>query len=329
MTAIPIACLVTIATLAFPRAALAAVLDQVAVQTGAAQERGFCRAESAGAGGYVVERIAGRLHCLSANGTMTVFLATDSGVVAVDAPPPLMEVYLPAVRSVIPAPVTHLIYSHSHLDHIGGASRMPPGAVRIAHEETARTLARRSDPGRPAPTRTFAVADTLRVGGDILVLRHHGPNHDVGQLLVYAPRERVLVGIDLWNGSAPWFRMGGGKDVPGYLALHDSLLAYDFDVFVGGHGAATGTRRDIERQREYLWDVVAAADSAVAAVNYAAGVAGVPPAAHPYEKLAKFYARQAADCARRVLAHWRGRLPGVEAATPSHCEAMLESRRVD
>jgi glyoxylase-like metal-dependent hydrolase (beta-lactamase superfamily II) len=298
-------------------------------QAGAAQARGFCRAEATGGAGYVVERIAGRLYCLAKSGTMTVFLATDAGVVALDAPPALAEVYLPAIRGVTDAPVTHLVYSHSHLDHIGAASRMPAGAARIAQEETARTLGRRRDPRRPLPTRTFAVADTLSVGGETLVLRFHGPNHDGGQLLVWAPRERVLVGIDLYNGSAPWFRLGGAKDVPGYLALHDSLLAYDFEVFVGGHGARTGTREDLERQRSYLRDVAAAADSAAAEVDYAASAAAMPADAHGYEKLARFYREQADACTRRVLARWRARLPGVEAATPSHCEAMLESRRVD
>jgi glyoxylase-like metal-dependent hydrolase (beta-lactamase superfamily II) len=304
-------------------------LALVGPPAGAAQAPGFCRADAIGAKGYVVERIAGRLYCLAGNGTMTVFLATDAGVVAVDAPPALAEVYLPAIREVTPAPVTHLIYTHSHLDHIGGASRMPAGAVRIAQEETARTLARRQDPRRPLPTRTLAVADTLRVGGEMLVLRYHGPNHDQGQLLVYAPRERVLVGIDLFNGSAPWFRLGGAKDVPGYLALHDSLLAYDFEVFVGGHGARTGTRGDLERQRQYLGDVAAAADSAAAEVDFAASTAGLPAAAHGYERLERFYGDQVARCTRRVLERWRGRLPGVEPVTPSHCEAILESRRVD
>ena len=307
----------------------AGVVALLLAGSASAQERGFCRAESAGPRGHVVERIAGRLYCVAANGTMTVFLATEAGVVAVDAPPALMDVYLEAIREVTAAPVTHLVYSHSHLDHIGGASRMPPGAVRIAHEETARTLGRRNDPRRPVPTRTFALADTLRVGGETLVLRYHGPNHDVGQILIHAPRERVLVGIDLFNGSAPWFRLAGARDVPGYVALHDTMLGYEFDVLVGGHGARTGTRGDLERQRDYLRDVAASADSVAAEVDYAAATAGASAELHPFAKAAIWHQEQAASCTRRVLARWRGRLSGVEVVTPSHCDAMLASRRVD
>ncbi len=286
------------------RSSLLAALALLAAGGAVAQERGFCRADALGAKGYVAERIAGRLYCVSANGTMTVFLATETGVVALDALPALAEVYFRAIAEVTAAPVTHLVYSRSHLDHIGAANRMPAGAVRIAQVETARTLALRDDPRRPLPTRTFAVADTLRVAGETLVLRHHGPNHDLGQL----------------QRSAPWFRLSGARDVPGYLALHDSILGYDFEVLVGGH---------LETQRDYLRDVLAAADAAAAAADYAASTAGVPAAAHPFERLARLHRAQAERCAGRVLERWRGRLPGVEVVTLSHCEAMLESRRVD
>jgi glyoxylase-like metal-dependent hydrolase (beta-lactamase superfamily II) len=301
----------------------------VPARSGAPQERGFCRADAVGAKGYVVERIAGRVYCLSAGGTMTAFVVGDSGVVFVDAPPALMELLASAVREVTRAPITHVVYSHSHLDHIGGANRMPAGVVRIAQEETARTLRLRNDPRRPAPTRTFGIADTLTVAGAPLMLRYHGPNHDLGQLLVYAPRERVLVGIDLFNGNAPWFRLGGARDVPGYLALHDSILGYEFDVFVGGHGVRTGTRQDLERQRAYLRDVVAAAERAAGEVKYEEAVAQMPATAHPLAKIGHWYEAQAKHCARQVLERWRGELPAVEVTTASHCDAMLESRRVD
>jgi len=309
------------------KAALAAIV--LVVSPLWAQDQRYCRAQAVGPRGFAVERIGGRLFCVTDGAGMTVFLATDSGVVALDAPPGLMDSYLAAIREVTAAPVTHLVYSHAHVDHIGGASRFPAGVIRVAHEETARTLARRRDSRRPAPTRTFAQADTLRLGGEMLVLRYHGPTHDPGHILVYAPRERVLVGIDLFNGNAPWLGLGGASDVPGYLAVHDTILTYDFEIFVGGHGRATGTRRDLEIQRAYLADVGRYADSAMATVSYEAASAGAPARAHPYARVLMWRRAQIEQCSTRTLAVWRGRLPGVEEATPSHCEAMLESRRVD
>jgi hypothetical protein len=139
----------------------------------------------------------------------------------------------------------------------------------------------------------------------------------------------VLVGIDLFNGNAPWFGLGGASDVPGYLAVHDTILAYDFEGFVGGHGRATGTGRDLEIQSAYLADVGRYADSAMATVSYEAASAGAPARAHPYARVLMWHRAQIEQCSTWTLAGWRGRLPGVEEASPSHCEAMLESRRVD
>ncbi|MFL5657770.1 MAG: MBL fold metallo-hydrolase, partial [Ktedonobacteraceae bacterium] len=88
-------------------------------------------------------------------------------------------------------PVTHFIYTHSHYDHVGSASRFP-GAELIAHAETARILAVHADPERPLPTQTFEGEQmTLEVGDETIELRYPGPNHDSGNILVYAPRHRL------------------------------------------------------------------------------------------------------------------------------------------
>ena len=49
-------------------------------------------------------------------------------------------------------PITHIIYSHSHVDHIAGAKSLGGHPVIIAHEETLRLLKRAADPNRPLPT---------------------------------------------------------------------------------------------------------------------------------------------------------------------------------
>jgi glyoxylase-like metal-dependent hydrolase (beta-lactamase superfamily II) len=45
-----------------------------------------------------------------------MFLVTDKGVVAVDAPPSLGQKYLRAIAEVTDKPVNYLIYSHAHID---------------------------------------------------------------------------------------------------------------------------------------------------------------------------------------------------------------------
>ncbi len=73
-------------------------------------------------------------------------------MIAVDPLPTLGPRYLQAIASVTDKPVTHVIYSHEHTDHIGGAHLFPATATFIAQRDTATILARRHDPRRPVPT---------------------------------------------------------------------------------------------------------------------------------------------------------------------------------
>ena len=99
-----------------------------------------------------------------------MFLVYDDGVVVVDAPPPFAQHIRSAIAEVTNKPITHVIYSHSHIDHIGGTSSLGGQPVILAQEETKRLLARAKDPSRPLPTVTFADRYTLKVGSQVLEL---------------------------------------------------------------------------------------------------------------------------------------------------------------
>ena len=132
--------------------------------------------------GYLVEEIKDGLYWVTEGASQVMFLTTGEGVIVVDAPPSIGENILKAIDEVTDAPVTHVIYSHSHKDHIGAASMFPNDAVIIAHEETAARLARRNDPGRPLPTVTFSDSFTLNVGSQTLELVYRGVDHVPGNL---------------------------------------------------------------------------------------------------------------------------------------------------
>ena len=101
-------------------------------------------------------------------------MVTDEGVVAVDAPPSIGKYYLKAISEVTDKPITHVIYSHGHIDHIGAAGIFPKDAVYMAHEETAAELQRAKSVAinvsmvPPIPTVTFLNNYTLEIGNQIL-----------------------------------------------------------------------------------------------------------------------------------------------------------------
>ncbi len=126
--------------------------------------------------GYLVEEIGDGLYWLTEGVYQTMFLTTGEGVIIVDAPPSIGENILKAVASVTDEPITHVIYSHTHSDHIGAAGLYPAGLTIIAHEATAAHLAAKNDANRPVPTQTFADNLTLSVGRSSQARNHDRPS---------------------------------------------------------------------------------------------------------------------------------------------------------
>jgi alkyl sulfatase BDS1-like metallo-beta-lactamase superfamily hydrolase len=79
--------------------------------------------------GYSVQEIGNRLYSVSDGSYNVMFMVTDQGVVAIDAPPTLGEKCLGAIANVPDKPVSLVIYSHAHLDHIGAAGMLPQNAI--------------------------------------------------------------------------------------------------------------------------------------------------------------------------------------------------------
>jgi glyoxylase-like metal-dependent hydrolase (beta-lactamase superfamily II) len=92
------------------------------------------RLQRAGENGYVV--ISGFVQ--------SVFVVAREGVILVDAPPASRGALRAAISTVTDKPVTHVIYSHDHLDHVGAVTDFPD-ATRIAHEEAAVLFALHND----------------------------------------------------------------------------------------------------------------------------------------------------------------------------------------
>src|SRR6202171_3504901 len=186
--------------------------------------------------GYRVQDLGSGLYMITDNAIQAMFLVYDRGVVVIDAPQNL-AVYIPkAIAELTNNPITHLIYSHSHADHIGGAKDLGGHPIITAHEETLRLLERDADPNRPLPTVTFSNNYTLRVGKQELDLSYHGNAHEPGNIFIYAPAQRVLMVVDVvFPGWMPWRRFALAQDIPGFFAQVEEIRKMDWDTFVGGH----------------------------------------------------------------------------------------------
>ena len=284
--------------------------------------------------GYLVEDLGDGLYWVTEGAYQAMFLTTGEGVIAVDAPPSIGDKYLKAIAEVTDEPVTHVIYTHSHAAHIAAASMFPADAVYIAHEDTASQLAReRPFPFGtflgggpvPAPTVTFSDTYTLTVGNQTLELEYRGPAHERGNIYIYAPKQKVLLLIDvIFPGWSPFLELAVAEDVPAFVKAHDDVLSYDFDTLISGHLGRTATRKDVETQKEYVLDMQANAAKALQTVDFMA-IAQQTGFENPWLLFGTYLGAVEEECADLTLEKWDGLLGGADLFTASHCARLLES----
>jgi glyoxylase-like metal-dependent hydrolase (beta-lactamase superfamily II) len=307
--------------------------------------------------GYLVEEIRGGLYWVTDGSYNTMFMVTDEGVVAVDAPPSIGANYLKAIAEVTDKPIKYVIYSHSHLDHIGAvASIFPENATYIAHEKVAEELRRAHQELQasaavgdnntqfspmqlpafnvsrlpPIPTETFSQNYTLQAGNQTLELNYHGNNHEEGNIFIYAPEQKTLMLVDIiFPGWVPFPYLALAEDVFGYIKAHDIALNYDFDTFVGGHLTRLGTREDVQTQREFITDLINASIEANSNVTFGEVIQKVGPTNNVWAIFKTYLDTVAEQCANEMLPKWQPRLGGAQEFMFSHCWTMAESLRID
>ena len=279
--------------------------------------------------GYLVEEVRGGLFWVTDGVYQAMFLVHRDGVIVVDAPPNLGEKLLKAIREKTSKPVTHLVYSHAHADHIGAANLFPKGIQIVAHEQTAQLLAQVRDPNRPMPTLTFRESHTLSVGGQVLQLDYKGVNHEPGNIFIYAPAQRVLMLVDIvFPGWVPFAHLAVSDFIPGYVAAADQALQYPFEVFLGGHLTRPGTREDVMTHKAFVADLKDSAAQALKTVDFKE-IAKQVGFENPRALFDRYLDAVAQDCTQRMLPKWTGRLAGADVFMYSHCWTMMESLRID
>ena len=200
------------------------------------------------------------------------FIVTTQGVVVIDAlgSPALAQQLIAAIRQVTPQPISHVIVTHYHADHIYGLQVFKALGARILAHHAARSYLN-SDTARlrlqasrqelaPWIDASTELVDAdqwldadheLLLGGLRLQLRHVGPAHTPEDLVVYLPQERVLLAGDLvFRARIPFV---GQADSRRWIQALDNLLVLDARLIVPGHGPVSeSAREDMQLTRDYL-----------------------------------------------------------------------------
>jgi len=146
----------------------------------------------------------------------------------------------------------------------------------------------------------------------------------------------VIILVDvLFPGSSQFTDLNVAVDLPRFVRAFDRILAFDFDVFIGGHNNRLGTRPDVVEGRLYVQDMLENARRSLLDQTPAA-IFGILPR-NQLVAAAIFSDEQACGCANRTLdpaltpsgTDWTQRLTGADFLTVTHCFALVEALRID
>lgn len=281
--------------------------------------------------GYRLQDLGKGLYMITDNGYQSMFLVHDSGVIVVDAPPPFAQHILKGIAEVTDKPITHVVYSHMHDDHIGGMPKLNLGkdAIIIAHDETKRLLVRANDPNRPIPTVTFADKYRLTAGNQVLELSYHNLAHEAGNIFIYAPAQRTLMVVDvIFPGWMPWRRFALAKDIPGYYAQVEEISNMDWDVLVGGHVARTGTHQDVATQLEFMKDLKTVTRAALQNTKPTEEMNG-NDLSNAWAVFDNYIDRVVIKSVNELTPKWKSKLAGFDVFIWDQAYAMEQSLRIE
>lgn len=279
--------------------------------------------------GYRLQDLGNGLYMITDNAYQSMFLVYDKGVVVIDAPAGYAAKIPQAIAEVTDMPVTHVVYSHSHIDHIGGTKSLGGQPIIIAQEETLRLLKRAADPNRPLPTVTFSDKHELQVGSQVLELSYHGNAHEPGNIFIHAPAQRVLMVVDvIFPGWMPWRRFAVAQDTAGYFEQVEQIGRMDWDTLVSGHVARTGTHADVDLQAEFNEDLKQAAGTALATTKLGEGLNPLDEG-NPWAMFDNYIDRVAGQCVNTLAPKWSTKLAAFDVYIWDQCYAMEQSLRIE
>jgi len=190
-----------------------------------------------------IEKVRDNLYMITGGGGNTAALITDRGVVVVDTKlagwgQPILD----KIKTVTDKPVTTIINTHSHPDHVGSNEAFPANVEIIAQEVTKANMEKqdafKADKAKFLPKKTFKDKMNVGSGKDQIELFYFGRGHTGGDAWVVFPALRVMHAGDMFAGkNAPLIDvMSGGSAVDYGKTLEKAYnTVKNIDTIITGH----------------------------------------------------------------------------------------------
>jgi glyoxylase-like metal-dependent hydrolase (beta-lactamase superfamily II) len=206
-----------------------------------------------------VEKVKDNLWVLRGGGGNTAVFATANGVTIVDAKNPGWgQPILDKVKELTPKPITTLINTHTHGDHVSGNVEFPASVDVVVQENTKTNMEKmdifKQNNNRGMAKRTFKDKMTIGKGADQIDLYYFGPGHTNGDAWVVFPAHRIVHSGDIFAGkSVPLIDGNNGGSM---LHYSETLMkAYNgiknVDTIINGHTPANTTWADLKEYADF------------------------------------------------------------------------------
>src|SRR5262245_20275339 len=211
-----------------------------------------------------VDKVKDNLWVLKGGGGNTAVFATANGMVVVDAKNPGWgKPILDKIKELSPKPITTLINTHTHGDHVSGNVDFPATVDVVTQENTKANMEKmdifKQNANRGMAKRTFKDKMTLGKGADQIDLYYFGPGHTNGDAIVVFPALRTAHLGDLFaNKGLPLVDSGNGGSVLHYpdtvMKVYNGVK--NVDTVINGHSPTTMTWADVKECAECNKDLL-------------------------------------------------------------------------
>jgi cyclase len=211
-----------------------------------------------------VEKVKDNLWVLRGGGGNTAVFATASGVTIVDAKNPGWgQPILDKVKELTPKPITTLINTHTHGDHVSGNVEFPASVDVVVQENTKANMEKmdifKQNNNRGMAKRTFKDKMTIGSGADQIDLYYFGPGHTNGDAWVVFPALRIVHSGDIFaNKGVPLIDGNNGGSMLHYsetlTKAHNGIK--NVDTIINGHTPANTTWADLKEFADFNKDLL-------------------------------------------------------------------------
>ena len=224
-----------------------------------------------------VEKVKDNLYVMRGGGGNSAVFITADGVVVVDTKNPGWgQPLLDKIKTVTDKPVTMIINTHTHGDHVSGNVEFPANVDIVTHEVTRSNMEQmrpvtglqsgpqpnifKENSGRGLPKRTFKDRMTINKGADQIDLYYFGRAHTGGDAFVVFPSLRVMhVGDTFPNKALPIMDANnGGSGVEYPDTLMKAAGVSGVDIIINGHMPNQTTVAELKEYAEFVREFVTA-----------------------------------------------------------------------